>query len=92
LGGPDDCGVYESTDDGYGFHEDCEYVHETVSSTRPAHHLLIMQVFVTKYKTECSKTYSTQCQTSYRTECSTTLSEECRTEYQEECTYADTDE
>lgn len=76
--GPDDCGVYDATDNGYGFQEDCEYVHETV--------------FVTKYKTECSKTYSTQCQTSYRTECSTTLSKECRTEYQEECTYADTEE
>jgi len=74
----DDCGVYESTDYGLEPEETCEYVHETI--------------FITKYKTECSKTYSTQCQTSYKTECTTSLSRECRTEYVEECSIVDTEE
>ena len=39
-------------------------------------------VFVTRYRTECSKSYSTQCQTAYRTECNRTVSRECRTEFQ----------
>jgi len=73
-----DCGVYEATDVGLEQEETCEYVHETV--------------FVTKYKTECSKTYSTQCQTSYKTECLESLSRECRTEYVEECSIVDTEE
>jgi len=74
----DDCGVYEEADNGFGFQENCEYIHETI--------------FKTKYKTECSKTYSTQCQTSYKTECTTSLNQECRTEYKEECSYADSEE
>ena len=27
----DDCGVYEEADNGFGFQENCEYIHETVS-------------------------------------------------------------
>merc|ERR1719187_1770482 len=70
--GKDDCGVYKATNEGLdNTEETCEYVHETV--------------FVTKYKTECSKTYSTQCQTSYRTECTESLNRECRMEYQNIC-------
>jgi len=76
--GKDDCGVYKETDKPLESEETCEYVHETV--------------FVTKYKTECSKTYSTQCQTSYKTECTSSLNRECRTEYQEECSIVDTEE
>jgi len=76
--GKDDCGVYKETDKPLDAEETCEYVHETV--------------FVTKYKTECSKTYSTQCQTSYKTECTSSLNRECRTEYQEECSIVDTEE
>jgi len=77
--GKDDCGVYKATNEGLdNTEETCEYVHETV--------------FVTKYKTECSKTYSTQCQTSYRTECTESLNRECRTDYQEECSIVDTEE
>ena len=26
----DDCGVYEEADNGFGFQENCEYIHETV--------------------------------------------------------------
>jgi len=74
----DDCGVYAEAENGFGFQENCEYIHETI--------------FKTKYKTECSKTYSTQCQTSYKTECTTSLNQECRTEYKEECSYADSEE
>ena len=76
--GNNDCGVYKETDKPLDSEETCEYVHETV--------------FVTKYKTECSKTYSTQCQTSYKTECTSSLNRECRTEYQEECSIVDTEE
>jgi len=76
--GKGDCGVYKETNKGLDPEETCEYVHETV--------------FVTKYKTECSKTYSTQCQTSYKTECTSSLNRECRTEYQEECSIVDTEE
>merc|ERR1711872_896650 len=76
--GKDDCGVYKETKKPLEEEETCEYVHETV--------------FVTKYKTECSKTYSTQCQTSYKTECVNSLNRECRTEYQEECSIVDTEE
>jgi hypothetical protein len=76
--GNSDCGVYDAANSGLESEETCEYVHETV--------------FVTKYKTECSKTYSTQCQTSYKTECLSSLSRECRTEYTEECSVVDTEE
>jgi len=76
--GTDDCGVYDATIQELEHEETCEYVHETI--------------FVTKYKTECSKTYSTQCQTSYKTECTTSLSNECRTEYSEQCSIVDTEE
>merc|ERR1711892_1480216 len=69
--GKGDCGVYKETNKGLDPEETCEYVHETV--------------FVTKYKTECSKTYSTQCQTSYKTECTSSLNRECRTEYENIC-------
>ena len=27
----DDCGVYAEADNGFGFQENCEYIHETVS-------------------------------------------------------------
>merc|ERR1711953_1433431 len=74
----DDCGVYEEADNGFGFQENCEYIHETI--------------FKTNYKTECRKTYSTQCQTSWKTGCRTSLNQECRTEYKEECSYADSEE
>merc|ERR1739847_259485 len=69
--GKDDCGVYKETDKPLDAEETCEYVHETV--------------FVTKYKTECSKTYSTQCQTSYKTECTSSLNRDCTTEYENLC-------
>lgn len=30
----DDCGVYEEADNGFGFQENCEYIHETVIAVK----------------------------------------------------------
>ena len=34
----DDCGVYAEAENGFGFQENCEYIHETVSVDDDDHH------------------------------------------------------